>query len=96
MRAQRCRVRIPGNFGSRAGRFRTFCPAEGDITERVVCGVAKRFRQRPVERSRGPTAYELGLWGLFPAASRLVDRGWAFGWQGKAAERVWDEAFRLG
>jgi transposase len=31
-----------------------------NITERVVCGVAKRFRQRPVERSRGPASWAYG------------------------------------
>ena len=35
-------------------------PVLGDITERVVCGVAERFRQRPVERCRGPTIWAYG------------------------------------
>ncbi len=31
-----------------------------NIMNRVVCGVAKRFRQRPIERSRGAEAGTYG------------------------------------
>jgi hypothetical protein len=49
------------------------------IPERVVCGVAKRFRQRPVERSRGPASWAYGdcSWGLAGRTLRiglLLDR----------------------
>ena len=51
--------------------FETLFLLQVRLTERVVCGVAKRFCERPVERSREPASWVYGY------CSRLLSsRGW--------------------